>query len=103
VSAKVLVLYQVPIDPAAFDQYFKTTHIPLAKQIPDLRSIDVSRGDVIDPQGPAPYYQVTTLTFDSMDDLKAAMSSGEGQSAIQDVINFATGGVKVLMYACEEV
>lgn len=102
-SAKVLVLYERPVDPGAFDQYYRSTHLPLVKAIPDLRSIEVGRGEILDPRGPAPYFQITTLTFTSMDTLKAAMSSPEGEAALRDLTDFATGGASVVMFESQAV
>jgi uncharacterized protein (TIGR02118 family) len=96
--AKAIVLYNPPADPAAFDAYYARTHTPLAKKIPRLRSLDVSTGPVFTPQGPAPYHLVAILGFDSMADLQAALGSPEGQAAVADLANFATGGATVLLY-----
>jgi uncharacterized protein (TIGR02118 family) len=98
VSAKVLVLFERPVDPGAFDHYYGSTHLPLVRAIPDLRSIEVSQGEILDPRGPAPVFQVTTLTFTSMDSLKAAMSSPQGEAALRDITDFATGGATVVMF-----
>jgi len=40
--AQLLVLYQTPADPAAFDRYYHQTHISLAQEIPGLRSFVIS-------------------------------------------------------------
>jgi uncharacterized protein (TIGR02118 family) len=97
------VLYERPVDPGAFDAYYRSTHLALTKAIPDVRSIEVGGGEILDLRGPSPYYQITTLTFTSMDTLKAAMSSGEGQAALGDITNFATGGATVLMFESQPV
>ena len=73
--AKAVVLYNPPTDPGAFDAYYASTHTPLAKTFPKLRALEVSRGPVMTPQGPAPYHLVAILTFDTMADLQAAMAS----------------------------
>jgi uncharacterized protein (TIGR02118 family) len=98
VSAKVLVLYERPIDVGAFDEYYDSTHLALVKAIPDLRAVEVGRGQILDLRGASPYYQITTLAFTSMDTLKAAMSSPEGEAALRDITDFATGGATVLMF-----
>ena len=36
--AKLMAIYKTPKDVAAFDQYYVSTHAPLAKKIPGLRS-----------------------------------------------------------------
>ena len=89
--AQLLVLYNSPADPAAFDRYYRETHIPLAKKMPGLRSYSVSRGPVQAPMGTAPHL-VAVLDFDSMAGLSAALNSPEGQAAAADVPNFASGG-----------
>jgi uncharacterized protein (TIGR02118 family) len=35
--AKIVALYKEPADPAAFDAYYYSTHVPLAKTLPGLR------------------------------------------------------------------
>lgn len=32
--ARLLVLYKTPTNPEAFDNYYQSVHIPLAKKIP---------------------------------------------------------------------
>lgn len=94
--AQVLVLYNTPADPAAFDRYYHETHLPLARKIPGLRSDFVSRGPVRALAGTAPYL-VAELNFDSMAGLQAALASPEGQATADDVANFASGGATILI------
>ena len=95
--AQLLVLYNTPADPAAFDRYYHQTHIPLARKIPGLRSYLISNGPVQALAGSAPYL-VAILNFDSMADLSAALASPEGQAAAGDLPNFASGGATLLIY-----
>lgn len=96
--AQVLVLYNTPADPAAFDHYYHETHIPIAKKIPGLRSYLISTGAVQNlAGGPAPYL-VAQLTFDSTADIAAALISPEGQATAADVGNFATAGATLLIF-----
>ena len=95
---QVLVLYNTPVDAAAFDHYYQATHIPIAKKIPGLQSYTISNGPVQAlVGGPAPHL-LATLTFDSMVDLSAGLMSAEGQAAAADVANFATGGATLLIF-----
>src|ERR1017187_8286159 len=66
--AQLLVLYNTPAEPAAFDRYYHETHIPIAKKIPGLRSYRISSGPVQALAGNAPHL-VAILDFDSMADL----------------------------------
>ena len=79
--AKVLVLYKTPKSTEAFDKHYAAVHIPLAKKIPGLKKYDVSTGPVRTPAGPSGIHLVATLYFDSLDALKAGMSSAEGKAA----------------------
>jgi uncharacterized protein (TIGR02118 family) len=96
--ATLLVLYNRPTDEAAFDRYYSSTHAPLAKKIPGLRSYETSRGPVLTPSGISSYHLVATLKYDTMQDLEAASASPEGQAAAADLENFATGGASILIF-----
>ena len=100
--AQVLVLYNTPADPAAFNRYYHQTHIPLALKIPGLRSYLISDGPVQALSGSAPYL-VANLSFDSMADLSAALGSPEGQAAAADLPNFASGGATLLIFDSKAV
>ena len=92
---KIVVLYGPPENPDEFERYYADTHTALAKAIPGLRRFEAARG-VATPDGSAPPYQrIAELTFEDMDALQAGRSSEEGQAAVNDVPNFATGGVTI--------
>ena len=101
--AQVLVLYNTPADPAAFDHYYHQTHIPLAKKISGLRSYLINAGPVQALAGGSVPYLVAELNFDSMADLSSALSSPEGQAAAADLSNFASGGVTLLIFDSQTV
>lgn len=100
--AKLLVMYNQPADPAAFDEHYTSTHTPLAKKLPGLRDFKVSKEQINTPEGQAPYHRIAELTFDSMADLQAAVSSPEGEAAVADFANFAGAGVTVMMYDTQD-
>lgn len=102
-AAQVLVLYNAPADPAAFEQYYHGTHAPLAKRLPGLRSYTINKGVLASAAGDSPYYLVAVLSFDSMGAIQAALGSPEGQAAVADVPKFATGGVTILMYETQNL
>lgn len=93
--AKVLAMYKRPADPAAFERYYYSTHVPIAKKIPGLRRYEVTAGPVMTLEGVAPYHLIAALTFDSMADIQAALASPAGQATAADLANFATGGVDI--------
>lgn len=100
--ATLLVLYKNPADPAAFDRHYFSTHVPLARKIPGLRRYEVSAGPITTPQGDAPYHLVATLSFDSLDAIRQALRSPEGQATAGDLGNFAQTGVELLMFDSKE-
>jgi uncharacterized protein (TIGR02118 family) len=97
--AQVLVLYNKPADPEAFNKYYFETHLPIAKRIPGLRSFTVSEGVPVAVSGtsPAPHL-IAELGFDSMEDLHAAWASKEGMATAGDLANFADAGATVLIF-----
>jgi uncharacterized protein (TIGR02118 family) len=96
--AKLIVLYKRPKDAEAFDKYYFTRHVPIAKKIPGLRRYDVSQGAIATPAGPSELHLVATLHFDNMAAIQAAFASPEGKAAAADVATFATGGVDMLFF-----
>jgi uncharacterized protein (TIGR02118 family) len=94
---KMVVCYGAPEDPAAFDQYYDETHVPLVHKIPGLRRFEAGKVLGTLDGTPAPYYYMAELSFDSADELQAAMGSSEGQAAGADVATFASGGATVMI------
>lgn len=88
---QISVCYGTPDDPAAFDEYYRSTHIPLAAKVPGLSGLVWGKCVSLDGSEPA-HYAVAYLQFDTEDDLKAALSSPEMRDAGRDIRNFATGG-----------
>ena len=42
--AKLLALYNTPVDAVAFDKFYHATHVPIAKKVPGRRRYEVSDG-----------------------------------------------------------
>jgi uncharacterized protein (TIGR02118 family) len=95
-AARILVIYPQPADPDAFDKYYFSTHIPLARKIPHLLGMKFSAGTPVALAGTAPYL-ITELEFASMADLQAALTSPQGQATAADVPNFASNPT-ILVY-----
>jgi uncharacterized protein (TIGR02118 family) len=87
-TARLIVLYGTPADPAAFDQYYLDVHLPLAHRLPGLRSYTVAR-DASPVRGGDPYYLIAELEWDSMEDLRAAFASPQGQASAADAARLA--------------
>ncbi len=96
---KLIALYRKPADPAAFDQAYFGTHIPLVNKIPNLRRVDVSR--VIGaPRGEPEFYLIAEMCFDDKATMDAALASPENAEAGKNLMGFARGLV-TLMFADE--
>jgi uncharacterized protein (TIGR02118 family) len=76
--AQVLVLYNQPADPLAFDRYYFEVHVPIAKRLPGLRSYLVNSGSRTMVAGAKAPYLIAELEFDSMAAIQSALSSPEG-------------------------
>ena len=100
---RLLVLYGHPKDPAAFDRYYDSIHVPLAKRMQGLRKWTIGKVAGTPDGAPPPYYYIADLYADSREEIDAILASPEGQAAVADVPNYATGGVTFLYTEIEEV
>lgn len=100
---RLLVLYGHPKDPEAFDRYYAEIHIPLAKRMQGFKKWTI--GKVLGtPDGkPSDYYYIADLYAESREAIEAVLATPEGQAAVRDVPNYASGGVTFLYSEVEEV
>ena len=94
---QLTALFGQPQDPTAFDHYFHEVHVPLAQKIPGLKGYTSTQPTSLNPQEPSPYYRIANLYFENMESWQAAVQSSEGQAAGDDLQNFTTGGVTLLL------
>ena len=99
---RLTVLYGHPKDPVEFDRYYRDVHIPIARKMRGLKGWTIGKCQSAEPGKPPAYYLIVGLYADSRQAMEAILSSPEGQATIDDVANFATGGVTFL-YDEEEV
>ena len=100
---RLLVLYGQPEDPAAFDKYYYETHIPLAKRMKGLKKWTVGKVTGSADGKPSPYYYIADLCMESRAAFDELLASPEGQAAVADVPNYATGGATFLYTEIEEL
>jgi len=96
---RLMVLYNPPEDPEAFDKHYNEIHIPLVKQWPGLLKYTVSRNLRPDSQ----FYLVAEMDFEDKAAMRAALGSPAGAEAAADVEKFAPGGTISLSYEVAEV
>jgi uncharacterized protein (TIGR02118 family) len=100
---RLLVLYGQPNDPAAFDKYYSEVHIPIARRMRGLKKWTVGKVTGTADGQPSPYYYLADLYMESREDFEKLLSSPEGQAAVADVPNYATGGATFLYTEIEEL
>jgi uncharacterized protein (TIGR02118 family) len=93
--AKLVAMYKKPENPAEFDDRYFNGHVPLAKQIPGLKHMEVAKVSG-SPAGESEWYLIAELYFDSMDALKSGLASPEGKAAGKDAMSFAKDIITML-------
>lgn len=94
---KVTVLYHHPKDTQHFEEYYAEKHLPMARQMPELSKLELTKFESA-PGGAQPaYYRMAELYFHARKTMEETMGSPEGQMTIDDLTNFATGGVTILL------
>ena len=81
--ARLLVFWEQPTDPEAFERHYRDVHIPLAREIPGLRSYTITDNPA--PVRGEPYFRIAELRWDTMDGLRAYFASDEGRAVGADV------------------
>lgn len=102
--ARMMTIFAKPNDVAAFDKHYFETHVPLAKKLPGLRKYDVSTGPIATRGGASDFHLVSMLHFDSLEAIKAAFASPEGQACAEDRRALAADGdALMLLFDTREV
>ena len=94
----MIVLYGQPEDPAAFEAYYASRHIPYAVgHMPNVTGAENLRVIGI-PGGQTPlYYRISQMSYASADAMREALATDGGKAVLADLGNFATGGATVLL------
>jgi uncharacterized protein (TIGR02118 family) len=101
--ALIVAVYKTPKDAGAFNAYYFSKHVPIAKTLPGLRSYQVSDGAVGLPIESGGVHLIALLEFDSVEAIQQALASPEGQATVADLGNFADGGVDVMVFNTKTV
>ncbi|GMA49381.1 ethyl tert-butyl ether degradation protein EthD [Alicyclobacillus contaminans] len=86
---KLVVLYRQPEDAGKFNDHYFQVHLPLARQIPGLERLEVTRIRGNAMGGEAEYHLLAEMYFKDEDAYRAAMKSQENKVAAKDVMGFA--------------
>jgi uncharacterized protein (TIGR02118 family) len=96
----VTVIYNTPKDTAAFEKYYRETHLPLVSA--NQQEIGFTRADLtrftgnLDGSRPA-YYRQAELYFPSMEAAQQGMATPGFKKVADDLANFASGGLTALL------
>jgi len=84
VSSAYLIIYEGQLEnPEEFLRYYIEKHLPIVWTFPKISRIEVDRG--VDS---ADFFMITRLTFDTIEDLRAAIVSKQRERARADMNNF---------------
>jgi uncharacterized protein (TIGR02118 family) len=93
---RLIALYNVPDDPAAFDAHYRDVHSSIVARYPGLRDVRLTT-----PVGvagrPSPFHLLAEMSFDTDEDLEAALVSDAGTESARDLRNFAGAGVTLFV------
>ncbi len=96
-QVKVTVLYGHPDDPAAFEAYYDSTHRSKAEKIKGIGRMELTKFAAgTDGRDPV-FYRMAELYFPDVESMQETLNSPEGQAALADTENFATGGTTVVV------
>ncbi|HLE15595.1 MAG TPA: EthD family reductase [Anaerolineales bacterium] len=96
--SKLIALYKQPPNPAAFDQAYFDTHLPLIARVPGLERTVMTRVNrTLMGDG---FYMMAEMFFTDADALKTGLRSPEMAAAGENLNTFA-GGLVTLMFGDE--
>jgi uncharacterized protein (TIGR02118 family) len=96
---KLVAIYKQPPEPAAFDEAYFKTHLPLLSKVPGLQKTNITRfSRTVMGEG---VYLMAEMYFSDKDALKAAMRSPKMAAAGENLNTFAEG-LTILAFGEEE-
>jgi len=99
-AALVTVIYNPPKDPAAFEEYYASTHVPMVTSNQDeigFKRVDLTKFEsTLDGKKPT-FYRQAELYFDSMDDLQKGVETPGFKKVADDLKYFASGGALAMI------
>jgi uncharacterized protein (TIGR02118 family) len=90
------VTYPAPKDPARFKAYYEATHVPLAKQLPGLKSCSFAYPEALGPT-PVPFC-IFQAWFEDDAAMFAALGSEAGRKVAADVPNYSPDGATLFHF-----
>lgn len=96
--ATFTALWSTPADVEAFDEYYRSVHMPTVADWPGVQSTSVTRVSGTPRGTAAPYHVVTVVSFASVEDLQTALRSDAGMATAKDAMGMTKQfGVELTM------
>jgi uncharacterized protein (TIGR02118 family) len=102
---KITVIYDNPVDPAAFEAGYADGaggQVALIKALPGLTRLETSKVWPKEDGTPTPAYRVIDMYFPDYDTASAAVTTPEAAALFPSIFGLATGGVRILFADIEE-
>jgi uncharacterized protein (TIGR02118 family) len=90
------VVYPAPKDAARFKAYYEGTHVPLANQLPGLKTCSFVYPEPLGP-GPVPFC-IFQAWFDDAAAMFAALQSETGRKVADEVPNYSPDGASLFHF-----
>ena len=98
---KATVLFGHPVNPDSFERYYFETHLPLVVKASGMVKTEYTKF-LSNPDGTAAaYYRMAELYFPGPNEMQQTLGSPEGKAMADDLANFATGGVTIIVGVVE--
>ena len=101
-ATKITVIYDNPIDAAAFEAGYAEGQVALAKALPGLQSFESSKVWPKEDGSATPAYRMIDLYFPDFDTASAAVTTPEAAALFPSIFGLATGGVRILFSDIQE-
>ena len=87
--ATFVALYAKPEDVEGWEEYYRTTHMPLLEQWPNVQSVNVVRFSGTPRGTEAPYHLMAVVEWATDEEMAAALRSEAGMAAAKDAMAMA--------------
>lgn len=104
-AAKLIVMYPIPKDMAAFEKVYGSEHIPMAAPI--FQAAGATKAVLTKIVGAAvgtpAFHRIAEIHFPSAESLQACAASQPGRDALGHAAKISNGGPPLVLIAEEEV
>jgi uncharacterized protein (TIGR02118 family) len=100
-ATKITVIYDNPVDSAAFEEGYPA-QLVLAKALPGLQRIESAKVWPKEDGTPTPAYRTIDLYFDGYDAASEAVTTPAAGAFFPTIFELATGGVRILFSDIDE-